>query len=51
VENNMDYANSNFSSTSNPNASPMETGNQVLAPSSYTTPLVTPGGGCHFIGC
>jgi len=25
--------------------------NQVLAPASYTTPLVTPGGGCNFTGC
>jgi hypothetical protein len=51
VKNNMAYTNLQFSRTSNPNASPTETGNQVLAPSSYTAPLVTPGGGCNFAGC
>jgi hypothetical protein len=51
VDKNTDYSNNQFSRTSNPNASFTETGNQVLAPSSYTTPLVTPGGGCNFTGC
>ena len=51
VTNNIDYSNNAFSITSNTNASPTETGNQVLAPSSYTTPLVPSGGGCNFTGC
>jgi Chitobiase/beta-hexosaminidase C-terminal domain len=51
VNNNTDYSNSQFSITSNPNANATETGNQVLAPSSYTTPLVPAGGGCNFTGC
>ena len=51
MNNNTDYSNSQFSITSNPNANATETGNQVLAPSSYTTPLVTAGGGCNFTGC
>ena len=51
VNNNTDYSNAQFSITSNPSATVMETGNQVLAPSSYTTPLVPAGGGCNFTGC
>lgn len=51
VSNNTDYSNSQFSISSNPDAAPTETGNQVLAPSSYTTPLVPAGGGCNFTGC
>jgi hypothetical protein len=51
VDNNTDYSTNPFSATSNPNADPSETGNQVLAPSSYTTPLIPPGGGCSFTGC
>jgi hypothetical protein len=51
VNNNTAYTNNQFSRTSNPNASTTETGNQVLAPSLYTTPLVSPGGGCNFTGC
>jgi hypothetical protein len=51
VNNNTDYSNSQFSISSNPDAAPTETGNQVLAPSSYTTPLVPAGGGCNFTGC
>jgi len=51
VTNNIDYSSNLFSITSNTNASPTETGNQVLAPSSYTTPLVSSGGGCNFTGC
>ncbi len=51
VDNNTDYSNGQFSITSNPNANATETGNQVLAPSSYTIPLVPAGGGCNFTGC
>ena len=51
VENNTDYSTNQFSTSSNASASSTETGNQVLAPSAYTTPLVTPGGGCSFSGC
>jgi Right handed beta helix region len=51
VDNNIDYSNMPFSIMSNTSASLTETGNQVLAPSSYTTPLVPPGGGCNFSGC
>jgi len=51
VDSNTDYSNSQFSITSNPNANTTETGDQVLAPSSYTTPLVPAGGGCNFTGC
>jgi hypothetical protein len=51
VDNNIDYSNMPFSIMSNTSASPTETGNQVLAPSSYTTPLVPSGGGCNFSGC
>jgi hypothetical protein len=51
VVNNIAYTNNPFSITSNTSASPTETGNQVLAPSSYTTPLVLSGGGCNFTGC
>ena len=51
IQNNTDYSTSAFSFSSNPTASPTQTGNQVLAPSTYTTPLVSPGGGCGFFGC
>lgn len=51
VNNNTDYSNAQFSITSNPSVSVTETGDQVLAPSSYTTPLVPAGGGCNFTGC
>jgi hypothetical protein len=51
VDNNIDYSTNQFSRISNPNASGTETANQVLAPSSYTTPLVSAGGGCNFTGC
>ncbi len=51
VVNNTDYSNNQFSIISNPSASPTETGTQILAPSSYTTPLVPAGGGCNFAGC
>jgi len=51
VDDNTDYSKNEFSRTSNPNAIVTETGNQLMAPSSYTAPLVTPGGGCNFTGC
>jgi hypothetical protein len=51
MDNNTDYSTGQFSSSGNPNASATQTGNQVLAPSAYTTPLVPPGGGCSFSGC
>jgi hypothetical protein len=51
VQNNNDFASSAFGFSSNGNASATETGNQVLAPSTYTTPMVGPGGGCSFSGC
>jgi hypothetical protein len=51
VDNNTDYSNNQFSRNSNAAAGVTETGNQVLSPSSYTTPLVTPGAGCNFTGC
>jgi len=51
VENNTDYATGSFSTSSNPAATVTETGNQVLSPGAYTTPLVQPGGGCNFSGC
>jgi hypothetical protein len=40
VENNTDYSTGQFTNSPNPNATATETGNQVLAPSAYTTPLV-----------
>jgi len=55
VQNNNDYSDAptgfSFSSNTNPGTNYTETGNQVLAPSSYTTPLVSSGGGCNFAGC
>jgi Right handed beta helix region len=51
IQNNTDFSTSAFSFSSNRSASPTQTGNQVLAPSAYTTPLVPPGGGCSFSGC
>jgi hypothetical protein len=51
IENNIDFSTNAFSFSSNPTASPTQTGNQVVAPSTYTTPLVAPGGGCSFTGC
>jgi hypothetical protein len=51
IENNTDFSTGAFSFSGNPSASATETGNQVLAPSTYTTPLVPPGGGCSFTGC
>jgi hypothetical protein len=51
IQNNTDFSTSAFSFSSNRSASPAQTGNQVLPPSAYTTPLVPPGGGCSFSGC
>ena len=51
VENNTDFSTSAFSFSSNPTASPTQSGNTVVAPSTYSTPLVAPGGGCSFAGC
>ena len=51
IQNNTDFSSSAFSFSSNPTASPSQSGNQVLTPSSYTTPMVAPGGGCSFSGC
>ena len=51
VNNNTDFSSIAFSFSSNPNASATITGNQVLPPSTFTTPLVPPGGGCSFPGC
>jgi hypothetical protein len=51
IQNNTDYSTSSFGSSINGNASGTETGDRVLAPSDYTTPLVAPGGGCNFSGC
>jgi len=51
IQNNTDFSTGAFSSSSNTNASASETGNQVLAPSAYTTPMVPAGGGCSFSGC
>ena len=51
VQSNIDYSSSAFGSSNNSNASAVETGNQVVAPSAYTAPMVAPGGGCLFSGC
>ena len=51
INNNTDYSTGQFSTSSATNASATQTGNQVLAPSAYTTPLVPSGGGCNFSGC
>ena len=51
MDNNTDYSTGQFSTSSNTSASSTAAGNQVLAPSAYTTPLVPPGGGCSFSGC
>ncbi len=51
VTNNIDYTTNQFSRSSNSSAVVTETGNQLLAPSSYSAPLVAPGGGCSFTGC
>ena len=51
VENNTDYSTNPFSTSSDSGASASQSGNQVLAPSAYSTPMVPPGGGCNFNGC
>jgi Pectate lyase superfamily protein len=51
IQTNIDFSTGSFGFSNNGNASSTQTGNQVLAPSAYTTPLVAPGGGCSFSGC
>jgi trimeric autotransporter adhesin len=51
VENNTDYSTNQFSNSSDSAASDTQSGNQVLAPSAYSTPIVAAGGGCNFNGC
>ena len=51
IQNNKDFSTRAFGVSSNGSASASETGNQVVAPSTYTTPMVPPGGGCSFSGC
>ncbi len=51
IQNNKDYSSYAFGNNSNHNVSMTETGNSVLSPSTYTTPMVAPGGGCSFAGC
>jgi hypothetical protein len=51
VQNNTDFSNSAFGTSSNHNVSVTESGNRVLAPSTFTTPMAAPGGGCSFSGC
>jgi Chitobiase/beta-hexosaminidase C-terminal domain/Right handed beta helix region len=51
IENNTDYSTNQFSESGNGLATSTQTGDQVLAPSAYTTPLVSAGGGCNFSGC
>ena len=52
VENNTDYSTNTFDDIgSDPLANGTLSGNQVLAPSAYTTPLVSATSGCNFSGC
>ena len=51
ITGNTAYFTGPFSNSSDTNASVTLSGNQMLAPSTYTTPLVHPGGGCSFSGC
>ena len=51
LENNTDYSTGAFSESANTLAIFTETGTQVQAPSTYTTPLSPAGGGCSFSGC
>jgi hypothetical protein len=51
IENNTDYSTGQFSASGNTSATFTESGNQVLAPSAYSTALVPTGGGCNFSGC
>jgi parallel beta-helix repeat protein len=51
TDNNTAYMTGAFSASGNSLAAFTETNDQVLAPSAYTAPLVTPGGGCNFAGC
>jgi hypothetical protein len=51
VSDNIAYTSNTFSLSSNTNATLTQSNNQVSAPSTFTTPLVAPGGGCNFAGC
>ncbi len=51
LENNTDYSTGEFSVSGNASATSTESGNQILAPSAYTTALAPAGGGCNFSGC
>jgi len=53
LENNTDYSTGQFSSNADTSATYTQTGNQVLAPSTYLAPLVSgsAGVGCNFAGC
>ncbi len=51
LENNTDYSAGAFSESANSLAISTETGNQVQAPSAYTTALSPAAGGCSFSGC
>jgi parallel beta-helix repeat protein len=51
VQNNTAYTSNPFSSSSNTNVTPTMSNNTVLSPSTFSTPLVAPGGGCGFSGC
>ncbi len=51
LQNNTDYSTGSFSESANTLATFTETGNQVQAPSAYTTALSPAGGGCSFAGC
>jgi hypothetical protein len=51
IQKNTDFSTGSFGFSSNGNAAATETGNQVLAPSAYASPLVALGGGCSFSGC
>jgi Right handed beta helix region len=51
IQNNTDFSSSAFGLSSNHNVSVTQSGNPVSAPSTYTTPMVAPGGGCSFSGC
>jgi secreted PhoX family phosphatase len=51
IENNTDYSTGQFSASGNTSATFTESGNQVLAPSAYTTSRAPAGGGGNFSGC
>jgi Right handed beta helix region len=51
VENNTDYSTVSLGEIADPLAVYAASGNRTLAPSEYTTPIASPGGGCNFAGC